>query len=257
MFPEMVRLAAASVPAVTLPAVPALWQVWLEAKVIPPNVRLAISASAPLPLAVERAVYEVHGLKIHNFYGSTECGGIAYDARPEPRADQAIAGTALQDVHLCVSEDDCLEVRSEAVGLSYWPQPDAELREGCFRSRDLAEIYGGEVRLRGRASDQINVAGRKVLPETIEKVLAGHPHVRECLAFGIACPDGRRGETIVACVAAAQSVTEQSLRQFVMSKLPAWQVPRHWWLVPSLAPNARGKLSRAEWRARYLAKAVR
>ena len=44
----------------------------------------------------------------------------------------------------------------------------------------------------------------------------------------------------------------ESLRQFALTHLPAWQVPREWWKVDSLAANGRGKLSRAEWRKRYL-----
>src|SRR5436190_10079670 len=48
-LPETVRLAAALVPKVTLPAVPAMWRAWSEAEAIPPNVQLAISAGAPLP----------------------------------------------------------------------------------------------------------------------------------------------------------------------------------------------------------------
>jgi len=42
---------------------------------------------APLPLSLECAVFEQHGLKIHNFYGTTECGGIAVDASATPRTE--------------------------------------------------------------------------------------------------------------------------------------------------------------------------
>jgi acyl-CoA synthetase (AMP-forming)/AMP-acid ligase II len=42
------------------------------------------------------------------------------------------------------------------------------------------------------------------------------------------------------------------LRQFLLPQLPAWQIPRDWWFVDSLAANERGKLPRAEWRKKYL-----
>ena len=252
-LPEAVRRAAAIEPAVTLPAVPALWRSWHQAGAIPGNVRLAISAGAPLPLALEQRVFAERGLKIHNFYGSTECGGLAFDATGSPRVDGCCAGAPLRHVRLSGAEDGCLEVRGGAVGETYWPEPEASLREGVFHTSDLGEISGGLVYLRGRASDQINVAGRKVLPETIEEVLAEHPEVRECLAFGAPSPDVERGETIVACLAVKDGVSTETLRQFLMAKLPAWQVPREWWFVPALAANRRGKLSRAEWRRRYLA----
>jgi acyl-CoA synthetase (AMP-forming)/AMP-acid ligase II len=32
----------------------------------------------------------------------------------------------------------------------------------------------------------------------------------------------------------------------------AWQVPREFWFIDSLAANQRGKLSRVEWRKKFL-----
>jgi len=254
-LPESVKRAAIPQSDITLAAVPALWSAWLEAGTIPPNVRLAISAGAPLSRALEKQIFETCGLKLHNFYGSSECGGIAYDASTELRADETLAGTPLHNVELSLAEDGCLEVLGPAVGHTYWPESSPSLGDGCFRTGDLAELRAGRVYLCGRASDQINVAGRKVLPELIEKVVKTHPHVRECLAFGVPAPDGARGETIVACVTGDADVTGETLRKFVMNSLADWQVPRDWWLVSSLEVNGRGKLSRAEWRKRYLERA--
>jgi acyl-CoA synthetase (AMP-forming)/AMP-acid ligase II len=251
-LPEAVRAAAEGHQGVTLPAVPALWQAWLDADCIPANVRLAISAGASLPLALEQTVFKRCGIKIHNFYGSSECGGIAFDRTIVPRADSSLAGTALDGVKLTVAENGCVEVRSSAVAETYWPQGSAELGKGVFRTRDVGEMSGGSLYLKGRAGDQINVAGRKVLPEAIEAVLAEHPQVRACLAFGVPSNDGQRGETIVACVAGKTPQLGHSLKQFALTHLPAWQVPRDWWFVDTLDVNERGKLSRAEWRQRYL-----
>ena len=251
-LPEALRDAAATHTSVTLAAVPALWQTWYQAEAIPLNVRLAISAGAPLPVALEQAVFARHGLKIHNFYGSSECGGIAYDRSAEPRQDGSCVGASLQNVDVRAGEDGCLEVRGQAVGQTYWPEAAPELCQGVFRSSDVGELKGGQVHLRGRVSDQINVAGRKVLPETIEAVLANHPQVRACLAFGVPSNDTQRGETIVACVAGKSDLAGDVLKQFALANLPAWQVPRDWWFVETLQVNGRGKLSRAEWRKRYL-----
>jgi acyl-CoA synthetase (AMP-forming)/AMP-acid ligase II len=251
-LPEALRRAAAVSDELTLAAVPALWRTWHDGHAIPSNVRLAISAGAPLPVGLEQGVYASCGIKIHNFYGSSECGGIAFDSSPEPRSDGSCAGSSLNNVDVSVASDGCLEVRGAAVAQSYWPKHSPNLANGVFHTSDVSEISNGLVFLRGRATDQINVAGRKVLPETIEKALAAHPRVRKCLAFGVPSADAQRGETIVACVVGDGDVTNESLRQFAMANLPAWQVPRDWWLVNSLEVNGRGKLSRAEWRRRYL-----
>src|SRR5882724_1281655 len=253
-LPEIVRRAAEDVANVTLAAVPALWRTWQDANAIPDNVRLAISAGAPLPVALEQDVFATRGLKIHNFYGSSECGGIAYDADSAPRLDDSCAGAPMRNVTLTLAENGCLKVRGKAVGQTYWPEPDPALGGGVFRTNDLAEISEGLVYFRGRAGDQINVAGRKVSPESIEKVLLAHPGVRECVVFGVPSADAKRGETIVACVSATTQVAGETLKQFLLAQLPAWQVPREWWLVESLFASQRGKLSRAEWRKRYLDK---
>ena len=108
----------------------------------------------------------------------------------------------------------------------------------------------GLVFLRGRVSDQMNIAGRKLWPETVERALLAHPNVRECLVLGAPSHLAERSETIMAVVAG--SATEAELKEFLLETLPAWQVPREWRFVPSLTASARGKISRAEWRAKLL-----
>jgi acyl-CoA synthetase (AMP-forming)/AMP-acid ligase II len=250
-LPENVRVALGQSHSVTLAGVPALWRAWFAAGVLSDKIRLAISAGAPLSLELERQIFETPGIKVHNFYGSSECGGIAYDRTNVPRTDEGHVGSAMDKVVLKVGDDGCLEVRSEAVAQTYLPQPDERLGRGCFRTSDVAEIIDGAVFLRGRASDLINVAGRKVTPDSIEAVLAGHGRVRHCVVFGVAEADR---DKIVACVAAEDGTSADELKQFMLARLPAWQVPRDFWFVPELSPDQRGKLSRATWRKKYLAR---
>jgi acyl-coenzyme A synthetase/AMP-(fatty) acid ligase len=252
-LPETIRLGAAAAEFLTLPGVPALWRAWLEAEAIPRNVKLAIAAGAPLPIALEAEIFSRTGLKVHNFYGSTECGGIAFDRAATPRIDPACVGAPLENVSLRVASDGCLEVVSPAVGQTYWPEPELRLQEGSFHTSDLAEIIDGNVFLRGRATDVINVAGRKVSPDLIERAICSHPAVTECLVFGVPSESPERGEEIVDCVVAPNPISVRELKQSVSSLLAPWQIPREWWQVPSLQPNSRGKLSRLDWRERFLA----
>jgi long-chain acyl-CoA synthetase len=250
-LPEIMRRAAGAAPEITLAAVPALWSVWHGANAIPKNIRLAISAGAPLPLALEKNIFHGAGLKVHNFYGSSECGGIAYDASTSPREDAACVGAPMKHVHLSVDGDGCLEVRSRAVGETYWPAATPNLGGGRFLTSDLVEMAGNLVYWRGRVDDQINIAGRKLLPEEIEAVLRLHPKVRECLVFGAPSPDSERTDIIVACIAADEPVEAAALKQYLLGRLPAWQIPREWLFVKSLDANQRGKLSRAAWRKNF------
>jgi long-chain acyl-CoA synthetase len=151
-----------------------------------------------------------------------------------------------------IGDDGFLRVRSRAVGETYWPKKEDALVSGEFRTGDFAEIKDDGIVLRGRADDHINVAGRKVLPAVIEEALLEHEVVEDCVVFGVPSGNADRVDLIVACVNASRDGVKEELKQFLLQKLPAWQVPREWWFVDSLQRNGHGKLSRAEWRKSFL-----
>ena len=253
-LPDAFSREAAQLSEVTVAGVPVLWRAWHEARAIPQNVRLAISAGAPLAAPLEQDVFNGSGVKIHNFYGSSECGGIAYDASSIPRFDTSYVGTPLKNVQVAITPNGCLQVQSSAVAQTYWPKPDSSLGNGLFLTSDLAEIQNDSIFLRGRVGDQINVAGRKVSAQAIERVLTECPQVRDCVVFSI--PNGGAGrperDHIVACVAADGGLSPEDLKQFAASRLPDWQMPRAWWFVDSIPANERGKIRRDYWKVEYL-----
>lgn len=237
----------------TLPAVPAMWRAWWHAGLLKDApVALAISAGAPLPLEVERGVFDQCGVKLHNFYGSSECGGIAYDRSAVPREDASFAGTPMEGVALRVNPEGCLVVQGRNVGAGYWPCADDSLREGQFTTSDLVELKADAVLMRGRVSDAINIAGRKLNPADVEAALLACAGVKHCVVFGVPSADASRCEEAVACVNAAPGLSEHDLHEAAGTRLATWQLPRRIWLCPELEPNVRGKLSRAEWRARWM-----
>jgi long-chain acyl-CoA synthetase len=249
-LPQALRSACNRGGEFTLAGVPALWRAWHEAGAISPYIKLAISAGAPLSLALEQQVFETAGVKLHNFLGATECGGIAYDRSSTPRNDSALVGSPMENVSLSVS-DGMLEVRGAAVGSSYWPEPRLELSDGIFRTTDLVELRDNLLFMRGRASDVIHIAGRKVAPEEIERVISNHPAVKECLVFG--APRNAHENQVVAVVVGDAGALEQ-IKIAVGAELPAWKTPRQWMFVDSLGHNARGKISRAQWREKFISR---
>jgi long-chain acyl-CoA synthetase len=250
-LPELILKTAKQARSVTLPAVPALWKTWHQTKSIPPNISVAISAGAPLPLDLEQQIFQTSHLKIHNFYGSSECGGIAYDRTNTPRTVPNCVGSALDNVRLSLSSTGTLVIESTAVGETYLPEPQPTLRSGRFETTDLAELRDQLVFLHGRASDLLHIAGRKASPDAIESILRTHPAVLECIVFAIQESDDRV-DTVVAALNTKSAVPISDLTQFLSQKIPAWQIPRRWWFTPDLAPNNRGKLSRPDWKRRYL-----
>jgi acyl-coenzyme A synthetase/AMP-(fatty) acid ligase len=247
-LPQVLRDILASGPAFTLPAVPAMWRAWHAARVIDGRIHHAISAGASLPLELEHAVHQASGVKIHNFYGSSECGGIAYDRTIAPRPDARLAGTAMAGVTLAVKDASRrLTVSSAAVGISY-READPDLGEGTFRTPDQVRLEDGAVWLEGRASEAINVAGRKISPSLIEEKLLSLPGVRHCVVFGIPSADPARVEEIAVCLNLSGHTRIREIQQASARFLATTEQPRHWRVCPDLEPDARGKISRAFWR---------
>jgi acyl-coenzyme A synthetase/AMP-(fatty) acid ligase len=232
---------------------------WFSAGVITPDIRLAISAGAPLPLALENAIYEQTKLKVHNFLGASECGGIAYDQTDTPRTEENFVGTPMHGVRLSVDDYAALLVQSPALADTYWPpSPDSagisQLTPDGFRTGDLAQISDDGLRLIGRASDLMNLAGRKVHPTEIEAHLRTHPAVAECIAFSVPSSDPHRHEDMVMGwrTKPGQTVAAQDLARWMADLLPTWKCPRTWCHWPDLSPDSRGKISRHAWKMRYL-----
>ena len=255
-LPRAILDGLASSGATVFPGIPVFFQKLAEMESAPalPRLRLCISAGAPLPRLVGERFTARFGLKIHTFYGASECGGIAYDASNDASNDEryedGFVGTAMSGVTISPMEDGRIAVRSAAAGDGYFPDTDDDaMRGGCFTPGDLLEWTPCGLTITGRASDFINVAGRKLSPAAVEKCLLECPGVREAVIFGV--PSALRGEEAVACVA-GDGIDTASVLRFCHEHLSPWQVPRDIWIVPEIAANDRGKISRRLLAERYL-----
>ena len=100
--------------------------------------------------------------------------------------------------------------------------------------------------LRGRISSFINVAGRKVHPDEVERVLRAMPGVQDVRV--VAAPDAKRGQQVVACIVPAHGVdAPQTLevRQFCAARLAPHKIPRVVITLDAIPLTARGKTDRA------------
>jgi acyl-coenzyme A synthetase/AMP-(fatty) acid ligase len=222
------------------PAVPALLRVLATLpaggeKGVLASLRTVISAGAVLPAEVARAFFERFGRRIHNFYGSSETGGICYDRTGAATLSGRAVGRPLESVRVTIAKGR-LTVASAAVAT----------RTGRWRPEDRAEWNrDGELVLLGRGGPGANIGGRKVHPLEIEKALRALPGVTDAAVW--------RHHTAGrdALAAAVESVHAPSqLEHALAAKLPAWKLPR-WYVVDSTLPRtARGKLDMAELRRR-------
>jgi long-chain acyl-CoA synthetase len=219
----------------------------------PVTLQTLISAGARLPGETVRAFAAAFGVKIHTFYGASESGGISYDASDAIDEGETV-GTPLPGVTVSLRPDEeaaeggpRVHVRSAGVACGYAGESSDAFCEGGFLTGDYGRLdEQGRLRLTGRASTFINVAGRKVQPAEVEDVLRQMPGVRDVRVLG--APDPQRGEQVVACLAVdpadAASVTALAVRRFCSSRLAAFKIPRTVICVDRIPLTARGKTDR-------------
>ena len=254
-LPRAVLAGIAQTRATVFPGMPLFYHAFCEMTETPklPDLRLCISAAAPLPSTAAKKFFNQFKLPIHSFYGSSECGGICYDTEGTA-FEEGFVGAPMKNVEVAfpdtAAEPSPIRVRSAAVGLGYFPEPDEiKLSRGVFVPDDLLVRSGSGFRVVGRTSDLINVAGKKVNPIEVEAELLQFAGVREAVVFGM--KSARRNEEVAACVVAEPNVREADLLSFCRTRLNACQVPKRVFLLDQMPVTERGKTSRRELAERF------
>jgi acyl-coenzyme A synthetase/AMP-(fatty) acid ligase len=250
-MPRAILDGLARTGATVFPGMPVFFEKLAELEEAPPlpKLRLCISAGAPLPARVGEAFSRRFSLKVHTFYGSSECGGIGYDGSEEPVYEEGFAGQPMRNVEItAMGEAGQIAIRSGAVGCGYYPEDEPEmLGGGRFIPADLVRMDARGMHITGRTSDVINIAGRKLNPAEVEARLAQCPGVRQVFVFGVA--SALRNEEAVACVSGPADA--ETVLRYARTVLSGWQVPKDVWLVDEVPVNDRGKVSRRELAERY------
>jgi acyl-coenzyme A synthetase/AMP-(fatty) acid ligase len=215
------------------PGVPALLRVMAAAwpdKGRLDSLRTIISAGASLTPAVAQAFFAKSGLKIHNFYGSSETGGICYDRTGSASLTGRSVGKPLAGVTVTMKAGRVV-VSSEAVAV----------RGGSWRLSDFGEWNKrDELVLLGRAGQGANIGGKKVHPLEVERVLLALSGVSDAAVW--LQHEGER-DFLVAAVETKQSRVR--IEKALAAQLPAWKLPKSWHVVKELPRNGRGKLDLA------------
>ncbi len=250
--------AAERAGATFFPTVPAYVQALLKLShppAWPRSVRLVIAAGAPLEPAVARGFRAAFGLPVHVFYGASECGGICYD-REGLAGERGTVGTPVEGARVTLARPPrgagpsaapaglgIVTISSAAVAEGYLPEADPRLGGGRFTARDLAVFQDGELALRGRLDDQINVRGKKVDPREVEEVLGTLDGVDDVAVLGVPAAGGAEIVRAVVACRPGRLCCEQILA-FCREHLSAHKVPRSLILVAEMPRTARGKIDR-------------
>jgi acyl-CoA synthetase (AMP-forming)/AMP-acid ligase II len=221
----------------------------LDVERLPTRLRLLVTAGARVDPATVRWFQERHGRKVHSFYGSSETGGITYDDSEEV-GDPLHVGRPMPETRVEIRDADAsgtgrIFVAGTAVASGYAHEDPSELDQGFadggFMTGDLGyRDAQGRLVLTGRVSLLVNVAGRKVDPAEVERVLIHLPEVIDAHVIGASCD--HRGQQLVAFVISKTAVTPVAMRQRCAKVLSPHKIPRRFIFLDQFPIDSRGKM---------------
>jgi acyl-CoA synthetase (AMP-forming)/AMP-acid ligase II len=235
-------------------AVPTQWAKLLEVEGVSPDalphLRIGVVATAPAPPELVRRVAERIGVPLVVRYAMTECPTIS-GTEPTDAADVQFrtVGRPATGMEVRVGTEGDIEVSGPCVMRGYWRNPeltDEVLRDGWLRTGDVGVLGGdGNLTLVGRRGDMYIRGGYNVHPGEVERVLAGHPCVKQAAVIGRSAPViGEIGVAIVVPVDGTVPPTLAELRSHVAGQLADYKAPDELLVVDELPVTAMLKPDR-------------
>jgi len=228
LYPADIATALADVPDPRiLVSTPVHLRALVESGVELPELGAVVSATAPLPVELARAIELRFGTVLLEYFGSTETCIIASRRTAVDDAWRPYPGVTLQPA------DDGTQV-------------DAPWFTSSALLQDVLEVRSdGAFTVRGRNADMVEVAGKRASLADLTRRLASIPGVSDAVVFQ---PDDPGSATVrrLAALVVADGMTEaQVLAKLAPSVDPAF-LPRPLVLVPRLPRNEVGKLPREQ-----------
>lgn len=188
------------------------------------TLELVTYGTEPMPLHTLRRLNAVlPHVRFKQTYGLSELGIMPTQSKSNETLWLKLGNAGFE--HKIV--DGILWVRSEMAMLGYLNAPAPFDEAGFFNTQDMVESDGEYIRVLGRKSEIINVAGEKVYPSEVENVLLEIPNVAE------ACVVGQRnpvtGMVVKATLQLVKDEDEQTVRRRVYrhcrGRLEPFKVP--------------------------------
>ena len=186
---------------------------------------------------------------VNNPYGLTETGPIF---GPHPKGIPKPIGSVgypYDDVEVRIV-DGVLQVKSKGILTGYHNKSDiykkSMTEDGFFITGDLFRTnkYGFYFYM-GRSDDMFKSGGEKIYPTEIEAIIDRHPDVAMSAVVGV--EDDIKGYKPYAFVQLRGNAipgVEQKIKDFAISNVATYQIPRQVWIVDSLPRTQIGKIDR-------------
>ncbi|UED83202.1 class I adenylate-forming enzyme family protein [Streptomyces profundus] len=215
------------------------------------TVRLAVSAAAVLAPEVREGFEARYGVRVADYYGVAETGPCTFERDPDYREG---LGTPLPGVSLRVvprpTGGDEVRVRTESMASGYLNLPGGLAErvdaEGYYGTGDRGLLRDGRLFVTGRLGGPINLAGRKVDPEEIERVVRALEGVRDSVLLA---DRDAHGETVLHLVlAGASTLTRAEVVDGCRQRLAPYKVPGRITFLESIPRSSAGKVRLSELR---------
>ena len=215
-----------------------LWRLLEQKQVFTLREVLLGGAVIPVPLT-QRA--KALGLTCWCGYGLTELASTVCAKLADGLAD---VGTALPG-HSVKIVDGEIWLHSPSLASGYWQEGKLISlcnAEGWFPTKDRGVLQEARLRVLGRSDNLFFSAGEGIQPEEVEQVIARHPAIEQVFIVPVA--DVEFGQRPVAVVSVRAAVSFQDLGVWLDGKLPRFQMPVHWYLLPQTFMQEGIKVSR-------------
>jgi acyl-CoA synthetase (AMP-forming)/AMP-acid ligase II len=178
----------------------------------------------PMPLGtLQRLKAALPAVRFKQTYGLSELGILPTKSKADDTLWVRLGGAGFE----YRIRDGVLWIRSEMAMLGYLNAPAPFDDEGFFNTQDAVETDGDYVRILGRKSEIINVAGEKVYPSEVEDVLLGLPVIAEATVSGK--PSHVTGMVVKAVVKVTEPIEQRALlrqvREHCSTRLEAFKIP--------------------------------
>jgi acyl-CoA synthetase (AMP-forming)/AMP-acid ligase II len=151
------------------------------------------------------------GVVLQQTYGLSEVGVLRSKSRPDGSLWVNVGGDGFETKVV----DGVLWIKSAYAMVGYLNAPSLFDADGWFNTQDLVEVDGEWLRILGRDSDLINVAGQKVYPAEVEQMIIELDNIKDVAVYGE--PHALLGQAIVARVATTEPEAVASLKARIRS----------------------------------------
>ncbi len=230
------------------------------------SLRCAVTGAASVPVQLVRDMKHKLGFEeVYTAYGLTESTGVVSLCKPgddfetiantsgRPMENTEVQITGADGLPVDVGEQGEIWVRGFNVMKGYLDDSQATAaavtQDGWLKTGDIGVLDArGYLKITDRLKDMYICGGFNCYPAEIEKILFGHPEIRDVAVLGI--PDERLGEVGHAFVVTSAEVAPDEIIEWARNHMANYKAPRRVSFVDELPRNASGKVQKFVLRER-------